>query len=214
RRITAWSFTQPEIDWTYTGPMSHANADPVLLGEMREERREMRDELRGASAIESGSPLSSLVSPLSPLFLVIDGDTLVRLSPQDGRVLWSRRLAHRPIHHAAERIALDDDSIYAASAGILRCLSRTDGSLRWERYVGPRDVQWRTIAASGLVIAVPLAAADAREEQVIISDATTGRRVQSFALSDSAGTVLFDPHPWTTLLAIEGALFGLSEWER
>lgn len=116
--------------WTYSGPISQANAEPRLL--------------------TNGSAL----------LLVTDGDTLVNLDAATGARGWSRRLGTDFVVAAERAAALDRHHVYIASAGILRCFALVSGGLVWERYLGRRDGDWRAVTAGPFVVAYPVRSAD------------------------------------------------------
>ncbi|HVV99739.1 MAG TPA: PQQ-binding-like beta-propeller repeat protein [Planctomycetaceae bacterium] len=167
------------LHWVYNGPLTQANASPAMLS-------------NGAH-----------------LLIVIDGDTLVKLNPLDGRTQWRRWLGNEPVGRAHQLACLDDESVYIASTGVLRCVSLADGSERWQQPLGPRNSVWKT-SLVGSILAVAPQRLSGRPPFVELCEARSGRPIERLWFR-GAGEHL-DVYPWGAgaVVAAEGRLFGLA----
>jgi hypothetical protein len=181
RRIRGLSLNPPRYVWTYQGQMSFANVDPILR--------------------TNGSQL----------LLVVDGDTLVKLSPETGQTVWTSGLGRSAVANPEHSIVLDGDNVYAASSGILRCFDLANGRLRWEQWLGSADREWTVSRSGDFVAAIPRRepAALGPADALVFCEAKNGRFVQKLALQQPAIHLHLKPGS-AALLTVGNETYGLA----
>ncbi|WP_197532747.1 outer membrane protein assembly factor BamB family protein [Symmachiella macrocystis] len=115
--------------------------------------------------------------------LVVDGDTLIGVGADDGSKRWSVGLGLKILPHARNRMAIDGDSIYVASEGILRSFRIDDGDLRWEQFLGGDNVSWKIACCGRYLLASPRFHNQAGDFPVLFCDPATGALVQKLHFS-------------------------------
>jgi len=184
KQVRVMSTLEGHHSWTYSGPMSFANADPTL-------------------AVCANRP-----------HLIVDGDTLVQLDTGSGATLWRRSFSRTPVARGHELICNDDLRLYVAANGILRSHNLDDGGVAWEQVLGERRLRWRPVMCGDYVAAYPDSAAAGSTVELIVCDRRSGQRVQKlvFATTGNKGRVHFDPDPATPLVLIGNRAIGLGQF--
>ena len=138
--------------WTYRGGMSFAHVDPVTWTSRRQ------------------------------LLLTVDGTTLVEISRDTGRVVWSAGLADLPLTDPARQVIATGNTAFVASRGLLRSISLKNGERRWEQFLGQGGEQWQVAACGPLIAAWPVFSRESSAKSVVWCDADSGRVVQRLNL--------------------------------
>jgi outer membrane protein assembly factor BamB len=89
------------------------------------------------------------------LFLVHDGNELIRLDAATGVKRWSRPLGTEDLSERPEALALDGERVYWVSGQTLNGASHRDGSLVWSRYLTGPEAGWTIELTEHSVLAYP-----------------------------------------------------------
>jgi len=155
------------IQWTYQGGMSFVYTDPVLW------------------------------SAGDHLLLTVDGTTLCRINRTNGRADWSAGIAVRPLSDPRNQVISTDQAAFAASQGLLRRISLSNGSCDWERYLGSVAEQWRVSSDGRTLAAWPVDRGEnPSRDSVVLCDVRTGRLIQRIPVpaESSITDVTWDEH--------------------
>lgn len=184
REIRSMSFNDPESIWSYAGPLSYANADPVV-------------------AVCRGVP-----------HVVVDGDTLVQLDARSGEQRWRRSFSRSPVPDADELVSHDETHVYAAGDGILRSFALKDGQPAWEHYLGNSRLRWRAVMSGDYVAAYPTTSPKDGEVVLVACDRRTGQRVQRIVFLDvpAGHRMRFSEHETTPLVLVGNRVIGLGQF--
>lgn len=145
--------------WTYRGGMSFAHVDPVPW------------------------------TTRQHLLLTVDGTTLIDINRDTGRVIWSAGLCDLPLIDPARQVIATNEVAFAASRGVLRSVSLTNGERRWERFLGQGGEQWQVAKCGPLIAAWPMDSRGSAPASVVWCDANSGQIVERLGLPTKTRSV-------------------------
>jgi len=77
------------------------------------------------------------------VLVAVDGSQLALVDARTGARMWSQGIADYPLRAADRQICVADGRAFAASQGLLRCISAEDGAVLFEQYLGDTAAQWQ-----------------------------------------------------------------------
>jgi hypothetical protein len=163
RKIRAFAAhkTQAGPLWVYEGASSEANSPPEFWSEGEE------------------------------LLMLMDGDTLVKLAPENGKTHWFARLQSAFREDAPNSIILEAPHVYAAESSTLSCLRLKDGSSAWQLPL-PHSSAWLLRKAGPFLMAAPFRSDDP-DGCALVIHAETGKPVQRLNLPPDVTEMVFRP---------------------
>jgi len=175
RRIERWG-RDGTVRWNYSGTLSHAHADPYLLGDA------------------------------TGLAVLIDGGTLVGIEPQTGGKLWSTGFADRPVIHPTRQLAVVQGLALTAWHTTLRAVRLTDGDLAWDAKLPAGVETWDITPWQDSVVLTGVRQEPSPTALLLIFDAVTGQPQQRVQQPCSASQATWSLDDYGVVCAQPGQL--------
>jgi hypothetical protein len=168
----------------YSGPISFANASPVIVG-----------------------------CHIAPC-VIVDGDTIGQFNAKSGKPRWSTPLSRQPIAGADRLVCHDERQLYVAADDVVRALSLADGSTAWQQVLPASSERWRTLVCGESIIVHQERSPSSSDVQVIVFDRQSGQRVQQLTFPSAQGgePVRFDQDSQLPLFCVGSRVVGLGQF--
>ena len=151
------------------------------------------------------------------LFMIHDGNELIRLDAMTGNKKWSKPLGFEDLGDHPEALALDGERIYWINGNVLNAASLADGSIVWSHYLSGPENGWSIELTDRYVMAYPglLRKSDNEMERlpVVFRKRDTGELVQRLLFPTPAREVAVRLMPGGALVATPTAVWALGGWK-
>lgn len=178
RKLNGISIASDTDDWVENGPSSHAFADPDIK-------------------VFSGIP-----------YVVIDGDSLVRLDPTSGRRRWTRGLGARLPMDGTESLVGDEDAVLAVTGGQVRCINAGSGAVEWLAELPVRLGDYGVILMDELFVAFAATSESTGNSPIFVGNRSSGRLIQKLNVA-AHGIQKIHPGLGSTVVLAKDCIIGL-----
>ncbi len=158
-----------------------------------------------------------LLGDAERLFLLHDGNHLIRLDTATGLKKWSQPLGVEDLSNRPEAISLDAERMYWVSGPTLSSLKLSDGMFLWSKHLSGRETGWAIELTESCVLAHPgplrRSETDPEGLPLILRRRDTGALVQRMYFPAPATEVAVRLSPGGAVVATQAGLWALGTRE-
>lgn len=149
------------------------------------------------------------------LFVLHDGNELIRLDIPTGTKSWSRPLGSSDLSERPDSLAVDGERFYCATGQSIQAINLSDGSLAWKEWVAGPGEGWSLALTDTCVLAYPDVGDPGRREPdrlpLVVRRRDSGRLVQRLLFPSARNGLEVKLAPRSLLVASDTGIWALGE---